>query len=153
MRWASADVFALCVDADAVLTGLRTLTLVHVGAVAAGTIELVALVALTTEHAEDIFAVTKDAEIAEHLALVDVHASLFIMFIWMHEAHLALAAISAWVVQAVSILAECAVFRAFVDILAAVTVASKASITHALQEQFLQNKLTNRAKQINYQNA
>lgn len=98
MRWAPTNVFALRVDTGAVLAGLRALALVHVGAVAAGTIELVALVALAAEHPEDVFAVTKDAEIAEHLALVDVYASLFVTFVWVHETHLALAAISARIV-------------------------------------------------------
>lgn len=132
MRRASADVLALRVDTGAVLTGLRTLAFVHVGAVAAGTVEFVALVALAAEHAEDVLAVTKDAEIAEHLALVDVDACLLVTLIRMHEAHFALAAISARVVQAMPILAERAVLRAFVDVLAVVAIASKASVAHAL---------------------
>lgn len=61
MRRASADIFALYVDASAVLAGLRALTLVYVGAVAAGIVQFVALVALATEHAEDVLAATVDA--------------------------------------------------------------------------------------------
>lgn len=61
MRWASADIFALCIDASAVLAGLRAFALVYVGAVAAGIVQFVALVALAAEHAEDIFAATVDA--------------------------------------------------------------------------------------------
>lgn len=133
MRWTPTDVFALRVDTDTVLAGLRTLAFVHVGAVTAGTVELVALVALAAEHAEDVLAVAKDAEITEHLALVDVYACLFVTFIRMHEAHFALAAISTRVIQAMSILAERAVLRAFVDVLAAVAIASKASVAHALR--------------------
>jgi len=133
MRWTPADIFALRVDADTVLAGLRTLAFVHVGAVTAGTVELVALVALAAKHAEDVLAVTKDAEITEHFALVDVYARLLVTFIRMHEAHFALAAISTRVIQAMSILAERAVLRAFVDVLAAVAIASKASVAHALR--------------------
>lgn len=134
VRWTPADVFALGVDAGAVLAGLRTLAFVHVGAVAAGTVELVAFVALAAEHAEDVLAATEDAEIAEHIALVDVDARLLITLIRVHEAHFTFAAISARVVQAVSILAERAVLRAFVDVLAAVAVPTKASVAYALRE-------------------
>lgn len=133
MRWTPADVLALRVDAGAVLTGLRALAFVHVGAVAAGSVELVALVALAAEHTEDVLATTEDAEVAEHLALVDVHASLLVALVRVHEAHLALAAISTGVVQAVPIFAERTVLRALVDVLAAVAVASKASVAHALK--------------------
>lgn len=136
MWWASADIFALRVDAGAILARLRALALIHVGAVAAGTIEFVALVALAAEHAENVLAVTKDAEIAEHVALIDVHACLFITLIRMHETHLTLATISARVVQTVSIFAERVVLCALVYVFAAVAVASKASIAHALQKQF-----------------
>lgn len=136
MRWASADVFALRIDAGAILAGLRALTLVYIGAVATGTIELVALVAFTAEHAKDVLTATKDAEIAEHLALVDVHASLLVMLVRVHEAHLAFAAISTRVIQAVTIFTERAVLCALIDVLAVVAVASKASIAHALQNSF-----------------
>lgn len=133
VRWTLADVFALGVDAGAVLAGLRALAFVHVGAVAAGTVELVALVALAAEHAEDVLAATEDAEVAEHIALVDVDARLLIALIRVHETHFTFAAISARVVQAVPILAERAVLRAFVDVLAAVAIATKASVAHALK--------------------
>lgn len=142
VRWTPADIFALRVDAGAVLAGLRALAFIHVGAVAAGTVELVAFVALAAEHAEDVLAATKNAEITEHLALVDVNARLLVTLIRVYEAHFAFAAISARVVQAMPILAERAVLRTFVDVLAAVTIASKASVAYALQEQFRQRELT-----------
>lgn len=140
MWWTATDVFALRVDAGAILARLRTLALVHVSAIAAGTIEFVTLVTLAAEHAEDIFTVTENAQVAEHLALVDVYARLFVVLIRVHETHLAFAAISTRIIQAVPVLAKCAVFRALVDVLAAVAVASKASVAHALQEQI--SKLT-----------
>lgn len=133
VRWTPADIFALRVDAGAVLAGLRALAFIHVGAVAAGTVELVAFVALAAEHAEDVLAATKNAEITEHLALVDVNARLLVTLIRVYEAHFAFAAISARVVQAMPILAERAVLRTFVDVLAAVTIASKASVAYALE--------------------
>lgn len=136
MRWTPADVFALGVDAGAVLAGLRALAFVHVGAVATGTVELVALVALAAEHAEDVLAAAEDAEVAEHIALVDVNARLLVTLVRVHEAHFTFAAISARVVQAVPILAERAVLRALVDVLAAVAVATKPGVAHALQVQF-----------------
>jgi len=105
MRWTFADIFALRVDASAILAGLWALALVHVSAIATGTIQLVTLVALAAEHAEDVLAVAEHAQIAKHLAFVDIHASLLVMFIWMHETHFALAAISARIVQAMSVFA------------------------------------------------
>lgn len=61
MRRASADIFALRVDTNAILAGLRALALVHVGAVAAGIVQFVALVAFAAEHAEDVFAAAENA--------------------------------------------------------------------------------------------
>lgn len=132
MWWTPADVFALRVDAGAILAGLRTLALVYIGAVAAGTVELVALVALAAEHAEDVLAAAEDAEIAEHVTLIDVHARLLVMFIRVHETHLTFTAISTWIIQAVPILAERAILCALVDVLAAVAVASKTSVAYTL---------------------
>lgn len=136
MWWTPADVFALRVDAGTILAGLRTLALIYVGTVAAGTVELVALVALAAEHAEDVLAAAEDAEIAEHVTLIDVHARLLITFIRVHETHLTFTAISTWVIQAVPILTERAVLRALIDVLAAVAVASKTSVAYTLQEWF-----------------
>jgi len=136
MRWTSADVFALRVDAGAILAGLWALTFVYISAVATGTIELVALVTFTTEHAKDVLAATKDTEITEHLTLVDVYASLLITLVRVHEAHLALATISTRIIQAVTIFTEGAILCALIDVLAVVAVASKTSITHALQNSF-----------------
>lgn len=134
MRRAPAYVFALRVDAGTVLTGLRTFALVHVGAVAAGAVQLVALVAFAAEHAENVLAAAENAQVAEHLTFVDVYARLLVVFIRMHEAHLALASIRSWIIQAMSVLAEGVVLRTFVDVLAAVAVAPKASVAHALQK-------------------
>lgn len=136
MWWTPADVFALRVDAGTILAGLRTLALIYVGTVAAGTVELVALVAFAAEHAEDVLAAAEDAEIAEHVTLIDVHARLLVTFIRVHETHLTFTAISTWVIQAVPILTERAVLRAFVDVLAVVAVASKTSVAYTLQEWF-----------------
>lgn len=132
MRRAPADVFALRVNASAILARLRAFALVHVGAVAAGAVQLVALVALAAEHAEDVLAAAEDAQVAEHVALIDVHARLLAVFVGMHEAHFALAAISARIIQAMPVLAERVVFRALVDVFAAVAVAPKACVAHAL---------------------
>lgn len=98
MRWAATDVFALCVDAGTVLARLRALALVDVGAITAGTVQLVALVTLAAEHAEDVLTVAEDAQVAKHLALVDVYARLLVVLIRVHETHFALAAISAGIV-------------------------------------------------------
>lgn len=136
MWWTPADVFALRVDAGTILAGLRTLALVYVGTVAAGTVELVALVALAAEHAEDVLTAAEDAEIAEHVTLIDVHTRLLVTFIRVHETHLTFTAISTWIIQAVPILTERAVLRALVDVLAAVAVASKTSVAYTLQEWF-----------------
>lgn len=136
MWWALADIFALRIDAGTVLAGLRALAFVYVSAVAAGTVELVALVALAAEHTEDVLAAAEDAEIAEHLTLVDIHARLLVMFIRMHEAHLTFAAISTRIVQTVPILAECTILRALIDVFATVAVASKTSVAYTLQEWF-----------------
>lgn len=94
MRRASTDIFALRIDAGAVLARLWALALVYVGAVAAGAVQFIALVTLAAEHAEDVLAVAKHAQVAEHLALVDVDASLLVMLVRVHEAHLAFATIS-----------------------------------------------------------
>jgi len=132
-----ADIFALRVDASAILTGLWAFALVHIGAVATGTIQLVTFVALAAEHAEDILAMAEHAQITEHIALVDVYAGLLVMLVRMHEAHFALAAISARIVQAMSVLAERDVLRTLVDILAAVAVAPETGIAYALQKSLL----------------
>lgn len=134
MRRAPADIFALGIDARAVLAGLRALAFVHVGAIAAGTVQLVTLVALAAEHAEDVLAATEHAQITEHFALVYVHARLLVVLVRMHETHLAFAPVSARIIQAVAVLAERIVLRALVDVLAVVAVASKTSVAHALYE-------------------
>lgn len=133
MRGASADVFALRVDASAILAGLRALALVHVGAVAAGIVQFVALVAFAAEHAKDVFAAAVDAQIVKHIAFVNIHARLLATLVRMHEAHFALASIRARIIQAVSVFAKRTVLRALIDVLAVVTVAAKTGIAHALQ--------------------
>jgi len=137
MRRASADVFALRVDAGTVLTRLRAFALVHVRAVAAGTVQFVALVAFAAEHAENVLAATENAQVAEHLAFVDVHTSLLVVLVRMHETHLALASICSWIIQAVSVLAERVVLRTFVYVFAAVAVAPKTGVAHALKSAIL----------------
>lgn len=136
MRRASANIFALCVDASAVLAGLRALALVHVGAIAAGIVQLIALVAFAAEHAKDVLATTVDAQIVKHLALVNIHARLFATLVWMHEAHFAFASIGARIIQAVSVFAKRVILRAFIDVLAVVTISAKTGIAHALEGTF-----------------
>lgn len=139
VRWTATDVFALCVDAGTILARLRAFTLVYVSAIAAGAIEFVALVTLAAEHAKDVFTVAENTQIAEHLALVDVYASLLVVFVRVHETHLALAAIGTWIIQTMPVLAKCAVLRALVYVLAAVAVASKAGVAYALREPILKS--------------
>lgn len=134
MRRTLADVSALRVDAGAILAGLRALAFVHVGAVAAGAVELVTVVALAAEHAEDVLAATEHAQITEHVALVYVDARLLVALVRMHEAHLALAAIRTGIIEAMTVLAERDVLRALVDVLAAVAVAAETGVAHALQQ-------------------
>lgn len=136
MRWASADVFALCIDASTILAGLRALALVHVGAVAAGIVQFVALVAFAAEHAKDVFAAAVDAQIVKHIAFVNINARLLATLVRMHEAHFALASIRARIIQAVSVFAKRTVLRALVDVLAGVTITAKTGVAHALEGAF-----------------
>jgi hypothetical protein len=61
MRRTLADIFALRVDASAILAGLWALAFIYVGAVATGTIQLVTLIALAAKHAEDVLAMAEHA--------------------------------------------------------------------------------------------
>ena len=72
MGWTLTDVSSLRIDAVAVLAGLRVFTFVDVGTVTARLVQLESLVADATEHAVDILALTENAQVAEHQALVDV---------------------------------------------------------------------------------
>lgn len=67
---------------------------------------LVSLVALAPEHAEEVDALPVDAEVVEHAALVDVDARLLVVLFGVHEAHVALAPVQAWVVEALAVLAQ-----------------------------------------------
>lgn len=134
IRRTSALVFALRVDAGTVLARLWTVALVYIGAVATGAVQFVALVALAAEHAKDILAMAEDAQIAKHLALVDVDTRLLVALVRMHKTHLALAAISARIIQTVAVLAKRVVLRAFVGVLAVIAVASKAGVARTLRE-------------------
>ena len=79
LRWnefvvwrALADVTALRVDTVAVLAGLGIFTFVDVGTVAAGLVQCESLVADATEHAVNVFTLAEDAQVAEHLTLVNI---------------------------------------------------------------------------------
>lgn len=72
MRRALADVAALRVYTVAVLAGLRVLALVNIRAIAARLVQSEALIANAAEHAVDVLAFAEHAEVAEHLALVDI---------------------------------------------------------------------------------
>lgn len=133
MRRALAYVFALRVYARAVLARLRIFALVDVRAIAPRTVQFVALVALAPEHAEYVLATTEHAQIAEHLALVYVHAHLLVVLVGMHEPHLAFATKRARIIETVPVLAEGVIVRALVDVFAGVTVATEASIANALK--------------------
>lgn len=136
VRRTLAHVLALSVYASTILAGLRILALVNVRAITTRAIQFIPLVALATEHAEDILAAPKHAQIAEHLALVYVHARLLVILIGVHEAHLTLAAERAGVVEAVAVLAEGVVVCALVYVLASVTIAPEAGVADALERSF-----------------
>jgi hypothetical protein len=72
VRRTLADVAALRVDTSAVLTSLRILALVDVRTISTGFIQLESLVADAAEHAVNVLAFAENAQVAEHLTLVDV---------------------------------------------------------------------------------
>ena len=72
VRRTLADVAALRVDTSAVLTGLRILALVDVRTISAGFIQLESFVADAAEHAVNVLAFAENAQVAEHLTLVNV---------------------------------------------------------------------------------
>ena len=132
MRWTLTHVTALRIDAIAVLTRLRILAFVNIRAVASRFVQLESLVADAAEHAVNILAFTKDAQIAKHLTLVDVDARLLVAFVRVHESHFALAAERARIIEALTVLAKCRVVGAFVNVLADVTVAAETRVANAL---------------------
>lgn len=133
IRRTLAAVLSLCIHTCAVLARLRIFALVDVGAIATGRVEFVAVVAFAAKHAEDVLALAVDAEVAEHLALVDVDAGLLVV-VHRHETHLALAAKRARVVQAMAVFTETRVVGTLVDVLAGVAVAAKSRIANALKD-------------------
>lgn len=68
-----ANIAALIIDTISVLARLRVLALVDIGTISARLIQCEALIANATEHAVNILAFSKNTEIAEHLALVDIY--------------------------------------------------------------------------------
>ena len=72
VRRAPADVASRPVDARAVETVVRVAALVDVGTVPSSLVELVASVALTAEHSDEVLAATVHAQVTKHLTLVDV---------------------------------------------------------------------------------
>lgn len=136
MRWTLTHVTALRIDAIAVLTRLRILAFVDIRAVASRFVQLESLVADAAEHAVNILAFTKDAQIAEHLTLVDVDARLLVAFVRVHESHFALAAERARIIEALTVLAKCRVVGAFVNVLADVTVAAETRVANAFERSF-----------------
>lgn len=133
IRRALAYVFPLSIYTGAVLARLRILAFVDIRAISTGTVQLVSLVALATEHAEYILATTEHAQITEHLALVYIDARLLVTLVGVHEAHLALASKRSGIIEAVAILAKSIVVGAFVDILTSVAIPSEASVAIALE--------------------
>lgn len=88
MWWTLTDVTALRVDAVSVLASLRVLALVDIRTVATGLVQRESLVADAAEHAVNVFAFAKDAEIAEHLTLVDIYSKRiksFLFYFWPNE--------------------------------------------------------------------
>jgi len=132
MRRTLTHVTALRIDAIAVLTRLRILAFVNIRAVTPRFVQLESLVADAAEHAVNILAFTKDAQIAKHLTLVDVDARLLVAFVRVHESHFALAAERARIIEALTVLAKCRVVGAFVNVLADVTVATETRVANAL---------------------
>jgi hypothetical protein len=74
MWWTLTDVTALGVNAVSVLASLRVLALVDIRTVATGLVQRESLVADAAEHAVNVFAFAENAEIAEHLTLVDIYS-------------------------------------------------------------------------------
>ena len=158
VRWTLAHVAALRVDTVAVLTCLRILAFVNISAVSARFVQREAFVADAAEHAVNVFAFTKHAEVTKHLAFVDICASkhqnsellknsyfsfiyyqcvltdarLLVAFIWMHKSHFAFATERSWVVETLAVFAETGIVGAFINILANVTIAAESSVTDAL---------------------
>ena len=75
VRWTLAHVAALRVDTVTVLTCLRVLAFVNISAVSARFVQREAFVADAAEHAVNVFAFTKHAEVTKHLTFVDICAS------------------------------------------------------------------------------
>lgn len=95
---------------------------------------LVSFIALAPEHAEEVDALAEDAEVVEHVALVDVDARLLVAHFGVHEPHVALAPERAWIVEALAVLAQVRVVWALVYVLTREAVPPKPLVTHALKQ-------------------
>jgi len=98
---------------------------------------LVSLVALAAEHAEEVDALAVDAEVVEHVALVDVDARLLVSRLGVHEPHVALAPERARVIEALAVLAQIRVVRALVHVLTREAVPPEPRVTNALLKKHL----------------
>ena len=101
-----ADVTALRIDAISVLACLWIIAFIYICAIATGFVQLEALVTDASEHSVDIFTFTEDAQVAKHLAFVDIDARLLVALIRVHETHFALAAERSWIVEALPVLTQ-----------------------------------------------
>lgn len=131
--WTFADVGALLVNTSTKLADIRLITLVNVRAVTASVVQMVAVIADTSEHAKYIFALAVHAEVAKHVALVDIDACLLVVNVRVHETHLAIALEGAWEVETLPIFTERGILRAFVDVFAEVAISPESSVTDALE--------------------
>lgn len=137
IRRAFADVFALGVYTESVLAGLWTLALVHVRAIASGTVQFVTVVAIASEHSEYVLTATENAQVIEYHTFVYVDAGLLVILVGMHKSHDALAPEGTRVIKAVPVLAQSRIVGALVHILARITVAPESSVANTLRNQSL----------------
>lgn len=128
-----ALVESLLVDTCSVLAHGWVVTLVNIGAITSRFIKVVASVTDTTKHSKNVLTLAIHTEVVEHVTLVYINTLLFIVGVWVHEAHLTVTLEGPRVVQALAILAQGWVLRALIYVLTEGSVAPEPDITHTLE--------------------
>lgn len=83
------------------------------------------------KHAENVFALTENADVVEHCTLVNVDACSLVVL--RRESHCALAAVTAWMVDAVAVLTQRRDAAAFINVLTLVTISSESAVADAFE--------------------
>lgn len=94
---------------------------------------MVAIITDATEHTKNIFALSINTKITEHITFIDVNTSLLFVWVWMHETHLTVTLEGPRVIKALAIFTTCRVLRTLINILTEETITPEPGITHTLE--------------------